>query len=153
MMLDNLITKRNAMQQRFSETAPSPAEIWAFQELLYRIQVLETFKVFCQTAPCGTDVNIIMPHYKMVDAYIQHLSLERQFGKRVDEATQKQRQTALGSLQAIVGDYRRRFQSFRPTSAELYGNDIANIIKTVIPAWVVHRNCYVSLEIEEEESV
>jgi len=149
MMLDNLISQKEVMQKHFCENAPGPDEIWAYQELLYRIHVLETLKMLCQTAPCCTDVQMIIPHYHMVDAYIRHLSLERQFGKPRDDAHQKQRQTALASLNTIIGDYRRRFKSFKPASAELYGTEITKVICTVIAAWITHRNCYINLAIEE----
>ena len=41
-----------------------------YQELLYRIQVLETCQMLCKTAPVTTDTRELVGHYQLVDAVL-----------------------------------------------------------------------------------
>jgi len=89
---------------------------------------------------------------QMVDSYIRHLSLERQFGKTTDDKVSKQRETALSSLQSVIADYRRRFQSFSLTSDELYGAEIRKVLQNIAVVWSKHRNCYIDLTKIDKEA-
>lgn len=53
-----------------------------YQELLYRIQVLETCQMLCKTAPVTTDTRELVGHYQMVDAVLFCAGREHAFGTR-----------------------------------------------------------------------
>ncbi|MCL2343184.1 MAG: hypothetical protein FWC62_04700 [Firmicutes bacterium] len=146
-MLEKLKTQRDALlaQMETGEIPVQPKHLWAYQELLYRIEVFEVMQMFHRSAPCTTDTKVLCGHYQMVDAYVHHITLERQYGKPADENQQKNRQAAIDSLQKVNEDYRRRFSSFRPSTAELYGKEIGNMIQCVLVAWLQYRNCYVDV--------
>ncbi|MCL2343223.1 MAG: hypothetical protein FWC62_04915 [Firmicutes bacterium] len=101
--------------------------------------------MFHRSAPQTTDPKALCGHYRMMDAYIHHLSAERQYGKPADDIQKQNRQTALGNLQKVIADYQKRFASFRPTTAELYGTEVGAVIQSVLIVWVQHRNCYVDI--------
>jgi hypothetical protein len=146
--LEKLQAQRAALDAQASLT---PVQLWLLQELVYRIGVFECCKAFQLSAPNTTDAAILGPHYKLVDAYIHHLAQERQFGKPADQAQQKQRETALASLNKVIGDYQRRFQSYRPGTPEQYAADIGRALQTALPAWMQHRNCYIDVKKEMEQ--
>lgn len=52
----------------------------AHQEVLYRINVLETCMNFCKTAPVTPDMRVLTYHYQLTDAFIQCMLLERRLG-------------------------------------------------------------------------
>lgn len=145
-MLEKLRKQRDNLLEEFNESTPPPTpdQLWVYQELLYRIEVIEVCQMFHRSAPCTTDLQMLCAHYQMVDAYIHHMSIERQYGQPDD--TQKQnRQTAANNLQRVIADYQMRFASFRPTTPELYGSEISNVIQSVLIVWIQHRNCYVDI--------
>jgi len=146
-MLEKLKVQRDTLlaQIESGETAVTAKHLWLYQELLYRIEVFEVLQMLHRTAPCTTDTKILCPHYKTLDAYIHHISVERQYGKPADENDKKNRQTAIESLQKVIQDYQRKFSSFRPTTAELYGKNTGELVKCVLVAWLQHRNCYVDI--------
>ena len=61
------------------------SEMLGYQEVLYRIEVLEACKMFSKTAPVTTEMKPLVTHYQMVDAYLQCLSRERRIGMPADE--------------------------------------------------------------------
>ena len=150
-MLEKLKGQRDTLLATLAETAATSAHLWTYQELLYRIEVLEVFQMFHRTAPCTTDAKVLCGHYQMVDAYIHHLSMERQYGKPADDIQKKHRETALGNLGKVIADYRKRMNSFRATTAEAYGKEVGAIIQNVVIVWVQHRCCYVDVNKMMEE--
>jgi hypothetical protein len=92
-----------------------------------------------------TDMRALCAHYLMLDAFVHHTAAERPFGKPADETEQKNRETAQNNLQKIIEAYKKRFSSFRPTTAELYGKEVGNLVQTVLVAWIQRRNCYVDI--------
>jgi len=156
-MLEKLRAQKAALEAQTEESALTPEQLWLFQELNYRIEAFESCQMFCRSAPRTTETQVLGQHYKLVDAYIRHLSLERQYGKRSNAATtegsnddtQKQhREAALGNLNRVIEDYRRRFKSYRPGTAEQYATDIGQALHNVLIAWTQHRQCYVDINKE-----
>jgi len=128
---------------------PGPAEIWHQQELLYRIGVLDTAKMFGKTAPQSADPKDLCWHYQMMDAFFQSLTCERRYGLGADENLKKQRETAHGNLLQVIQDYKKRLGSFTPGSdAGYYKKTITNVIQTVLPVWIQYRQTYVEIEKE-----
>jgi len=128
---------------------PAPAQIWVQQETIYRIEVLETCQMFAKTAPQSVDAQVLMPHYQMVDAYMQNLTLERRYGMSVNDVIKKQRETAYNNLLRVIQDYRARFGSFSPGGdTGCYRKTIANVIQTILPVWIQYRQTFIEINRE-----
>ncbi len=133
------------------ETVPEPPRLWWYQELVYRISVLEVLKCFTVAAPFTNDMKSLIPHYQVVNGYIEHIRKERA-SMSSDPERLKQQQTALSTLSAVITDYRTRYKSYAPKSPEQYGRDITRTVAAVLPAWVQYRNTLVEIKIEEASS-
>lgn len=116
-----------------------------YQELLYRIEVLETCQMLCKTAPVTTDLKVLAGHYQLVDAYMQCLGTERRFGTPGDDRQKASRRTAAEAMGKTVADCRKRFSSFRPSGQEQYKRNISTLINTVLPVWLQMRNAYTKI--------
>lgn len=116
-----------------------------YQELLYRINVLESCMTFCRTAPVTADLHRMSYHYQLLDAFLSCLLQERRIGLPGDEKVKMQRDTAYNNFQTVVNTFRRKFQSFAPSAQDEYRNTIAAMISTILPVWMSYRNTYVSL--------
>ena len=121
-------------------------QLLQYQELLYRIDVLESCLAFVRTAPTTADHRIVGYHYRVMDGFLTCLLQERHLGPASDEKLKKQRETALSNLQTVVFTFRKKFQSFAPTSPEAYRNEIQTMINTILPEWISFRNTYVALQ-------
>ena len=106
-------------------------KVLVYQEILYRIDVLESCQLFVKTAPVTTDTKVLAYHYQMWDVYIYHMLTDHKFGQ-------------------VVNNCRKQFSSFKPTTAELYKQSINTLITTVLPAWVQYRETYISLKEEQK---
>jgi hypothetical protein len=138
-------------KESYAETIPGPAQLWNFQELLYRIEVLEVFQQFKNAAPFSTDKKVLVPHYMVVNTYVENLKKERDLPAASNPEIQKQRETALVSLCSVVDDYRKRYASYKPKSPEQYQKDIGQTIGTVLPAWIQYRNTINEIKLTEEK--
>ena len=98
----------------------SVQELLVYQELLYRIQILETCQSLCKTAPVSTDMKELLGHYQLVDAVLHCAAKERKFGAPADEKSKAQRKTAGENLEKIAVDCRKRFSSFRASTPDQY---------------------------------
>lgn len=127
----------------------STEDIWVFQELLYRIEVLQVCQTLLMDAPVGKEMSSMFCHYQLTDAYIENLKLERRLGLHADQEIQKQRDTALQNLCRIANDYRKRFSSFSPAKEDQYKAEIGKVIKTFLPAWISYRNKYINITSKE----
>lgn len=122
-----------------------------YQELLYRIQVLETCQMLCKTAPVTTDTRELVGHYQLVDAVLFCAGKEHAFGIPVQEQDKAQRKAAGENLAKIVADCRKRFSSFQAKSPEQYRQSISAMVGTVLVAWVQLRNTYVPIGEEAKQ--
>lgn len=133
-------------QQLLTKMAEGPFvgdQLLGYQELLYRISVLESCMTLVKTAPVGTDLMAMSFHYQVVDALFTCLLQERQFGIPADEKLKGQRTTALSNLQVVITSFRKQFQSFMPTSPEAYRDTVSKMINTILPAWLQYRFTYI----------
>ena len=118
-------------------------ELLGYQELLYRISVLESCMNFVKTAPVTDDTKAMCYHYQVVEALAASLLTERQYGVPADEKLRNQRATAQGNLQTVVNSFRKQFQSFKPTNPESYRAAITKMINTILPAWLQYRQTFI----------
>lgn len=126
-------------------------QAWIYQELLYRMEVLQVCQMFSVIAPIGNDMSEMFTHYQMVDGYFETLKCERHNGLAASEEEQKQRDTAHQNLCRVVSDYRKRFSSFTPGNQEQYKNEIRKTISTFLPAWMQTRNTYINIKTKEAQ--
>ena len=144
-VLEKYCKQRENMNAEIAQGAFTVEKLLVFQELLYRINVLETCMNFCKTAPVTPDLRALTDHYQLLDAFIQCMLLERRLGPVGDESVKSQRDTGFANLENVVASFRKQFASFAPTAPDAYRNAIHNMVGTILPAWVAYRNTYVNL--------
>ena len=116
-----------------------------YQELLYRIQVLETCKMLCKVAPITTNMNDLLLHYQLTDTLLSCMAEERHMGFPADDKGKAQRKTAVENFHRVLTDFRKRFSSFRAEKPEQYQQAISAMMNTVLPVWIQMRNTYVPI--------
>ena len=104
--LDMYYQNKQQLNAIIAEHKLTMDQLLGYQELLYRISILESCMNFVKTAPVTADVSAMSYHYKIVDALFTCLLQERQFGIPADEKLKKQRATALGNLQTVITSFR-----------------------------------------------
>jgi len=145
-VLERYYGQKKELNERIKKKEPVQDIIFFYPELLYRLQVIETFQMFQNTAPVTQEAPILLRHYQMFDAFSQWLLKERQFPQSKDEKIQKRRETAYGSFVKVVQDYRKRFSSFAPSSEEQYKKEIINVISVVMPVWFQYRATLINID-------
>ena len=137
----------NQMKQQLSakiaDGTMTGDQLLGYQELLYRISVLESCMNFVKTAPVTNDMKVMSFHYQVVEALFTCLIQERQFGVPANDALKKQRDTALSNLQTVVNSFRKQFQSFKPATPEEYRAAVTKMVNTILPAWLQYRFTYI----------
>ena len=113
--LDLYYQNKQQLNARISENKLTMDQLLGYQELLYRISILESCMNFVKTAPVTADVSAMSYHYKIVDALFTCLLQERQFGIPADEKLKKQRATALSNLQAVITSFRNHVMEIHYT--------------------------------------
>lgn len=145
-VLENYLSQRKWVEGEMAQAQVTPAHVWWYTELIYRISVLETCQMLCRTAPISVEVKVLLGHYQMVDAYIKCMVSERAYGPDRGPDTQKERDAAQANLERVVQDYRKRFSSFAPSAPDFYGKELSKVVNTVLPAWLQFRNTFVPLK-------
>lgn len=141
--LEQYYQMRQQLDGRIAAGKIDTPKLLGYQELLYRISVLESCMNFIKTTPVSTDLKILGEHYKVVEAFFTSLTQERQFGLPADERLRNQRATALSNLQTVVNCFRKQFQSYNAQSAEVYRESITKMVNTILPAWLQYRYTYI----------
>lgn len=150
--LNDYMKLREDFRKRIEEGDFEPKEMLIFQELNYRIEVLETLQSFCKTAPITVDTGIIGYHHQLVLAFVKRIASERQLGERSDQEGAKRRETAQHSLEKVVDDCCKRFAAFRAESQGQYQKALGTFINTILPVWLQYRSSYVDVKIPDMES-
>ncbi len=145
-VLANYQSLRGQVEEKMRGADITSEMLWWYGELVYRIGVLETLQVYNNSAPPVMELPPLQGHYRMLDAYIQSLTLDRRYGPNRGPDTQKERDAASQSLDRIVQDYRRRFSSFAPATPESYWEEVTRVIRAVLPAWLQVRDTFVPLK-------
>ena len=144
-VLEKYCKQRENMNAEIAQGNFTVEKLLVYQELLYRINVLETCMNFCKTAPVTPDLRALTDHYQLLDAFIQCMLLERRLGPAGDESVKKQRETGFANLENVVATFRKQFASFMATAPDSYRNTISSMVTTILPAWLAYRNTYVNV--------
>ena len=143
--LEKYYGMKESMNAAIAQGKQPVEHLLAHQEVLYRINVLETCMNFCKTAPVTPDMRVLTYHYQLTDAFIQCMLLERRLGPAGDEGIKTKRDTAFANMQNVVASCRKKFSSFAPNNPDAYRNALGGMINTILPAWMAYRNTYVNL--------
>lgn len=146
-VLENYQTLCLQVGERMQKEPVSADMLWWYGELVFRIGVLETLQAYLNAAPLVMERPRLEFHYKMLDAYVQSITLDRKYGPNRGPDTQKERDTAEQSLTQVVQDYRKRFSSFKPQNEESYRSEVNRVVQTVLPAWLQMRDTFVPLKL------
>ncbi len=144
-ILDQYRERQNEIRSKAAENSLMLEELLTMQELNYRVCVLETFQIFCKSAPITMDTKAMGYHFQMVNAYVNFVLNERRFGPKADADGQKKRETALASFERVVQDGKKRFTSFSAGTNEQYKKSISQYVNTILPVWMQYRNTYINL--------
>lgn len=150
-VLENYRQDMQQLQQQMEQERITSDMLWRYGELVYRIGVLETCRAYSKSAPVTTKEQFLTAHYQMFDAYIQNISLERNYGPMRGQDTEKERNAARANLSRVVGDFRKRFSSFIPSNDATYSEEISKVIKVFMPVWLQMRETFVPLKKEKKE--
>lgn len=116
-----------------------------FQELKYRVEVLETLRMFAATAPITLEGKVMAYHFCFVNVYINFLLDERKAGTKTDENGKKKRETAKKILNDVVEAGRKKFSCYKPNSSDSYKKSIDELFSTVIPVWIQYRDLFIKI--------
>ena len=150
-VLEGYLQDKQTLQQRVLQGGITADMLWQYGELAYRIGVLETCKAYCKSAPVTTDSQYLIKHYHMLDAYIQSLAQERNYGPNRGKDTEKERGAAKQNLSRAIQDYHGRFSSFAPKADTTYGLEVDRVINTIVPVWIQMRETFVPLRPKKED--
>ena len=139
---------QSSLKERMSSDQFTIDQILVLQELSYRISVIETFEIYCKTAPVTSNLMEMAIHYQLVDAHIQYTMTERRFGFKANDKVKKQRETVISTFENIVQDGRKRFSSISNSVPDQYKNDINIYIRVILPVWLQYRNCYINIAMQ-----
>lgn len=143
-LIDKYIAAKKALEEKLAKANSDIQQMVELQELNYRIDVLDTVKLMCITAPISKDGKLLSHHYAHASAYIRFLPKERQFGKADDELKNK-RETANEALQRVIEDGCRRFSSFKAEAEDTYKKLLNEFVSNVLTIWVQYRNTYIKV--------
>lgn len=146
---DYLELRENFRKQIEEGTFPAK-DMLILQELNYRIEILDTLKNFCRTAPISADMRVIGYHHKLVLAFVARIAGERKLGEKADTDTAQRRETAQNTLLQVVEDCSKRFAAFHAESGEQYKNALRAFVDTILPVWLQFRTSYVDIRIANE---
>ena len=144
-LLEQYNAKLGEMNDKIRAGQLPPEEMLVYQELVYRIAVLNTCTAFCAGAPVTMETAKLCCHYQVVAMYIKMLSCERQVGSKTDEDGKKKRGAAKETIDRVMNDGVRRFGSFNPKTDDLYKKTVSEFINAYISVWIQYRNTYINI--------
>ena len=144
-ILAQYVATQNEMLLQVAGNELPMESVVEYQELNYRIDVLNTCKALTVTAPETMDKKKLGYHYQLTDKVLGTLTTEHKFGPAVDEEGKKKREASLSALERVIQDGRRRFQSLNITSNEQYKKLVISFIGSVLNVWIQYRNTYVNI--------
>lgn len=148
-LLENYKLQKDYAAEILKKSKPTLQQVWYYQELTYRINVLEVFQTFLMAAPESAETKRLIPHFQLFEAYILCLMGERKIGRTDNEDLVKQQQTANGNLKQIFDSNKTKFSRYAPRSADQYHTDIETFTNTILPAWVQYRNTLIEISTKE----
>lgn len=131
-----LTEKKNILQKELQKGFV-PAYVRQYNELLYRIEVLENLQMLAVTAPVSKDNQALLAHFTFVQE-----TLNRILNERLAPNPSAESVTGLENLMKLVTSHLDSFKKFNPEPypEDTYRKAIMNIYKTVSNAFILYRN-------------
>lgn len=145
-LIEQYMELQKKIQMEINSGQFQPEKLSVYQELNYRIDVLETMRDFCKAAPVTCDTRMLVTHFRVLDTYIRFLTTERKIGCQTNEDTQKKRDAAYQALSSVVQDYQKRFSGFQVTAPDQYRKSISDTIQAFLCVWLQYRTAYIPIE-------
>lgn len=124
-------------------------ECWLYQELQYRISVMQSLLGFCLAAPVTTSQAEIEQHWGQLRAYLTYLSFERKYKADAVQKIQNDRETAHSSLIKVIKDQMETTMALQVHLPDDYKKQITIVIGTVTPVWVQYRNSFLEISLQK----
>lgn len=126
-------------------------DLLTFQELEYRISVLESIRFWLETAPVTTEIRTLGEHYQVVSSYLELFRQERRHDIVADRQHREKSLTALLALSAVIHEGSEKFSRFYPVDAKSYRNLLIPYVVDVLNRWLFYRNLYIDIPKEVPE--
>ena len=148
-LLQDYVVLKNEIEDRM-EGALAVNYLLDYQELAYRVCVLETLKTFSESVPDVEDEKAIHYYGKALAAYLKGLADAHKFAPKADKETLKKRETALNALCSVCEDAGKKIAAYTPSNRKEYAKDMAKMIKPVTIVWAQYRNTLVAIGSSEK---
>lgn len=144
-LIDQYISAKKDIDKKLTEGKLPVQGLLELQELNYRIDVLDTLKSVCASAPLSTDAKTLCVHYSLASGYIKSFAKDHQIGVKADDELKGKRETSNEALQRVIEDGCKRFSSFKAAANEDYKTALGKFVGNVLTVWVQYRNTYVKI--------
>lgn len=144
-ILADYLARQDELRCKGIDGSMSMEEVVGYQEINYRVNVLETCKALTISAPVTTDAKKMGFHYQLTEAVLGAALTDHKVGPKTDDEGEKKRETAYKAVERVFQDGKRRFRSFKATTKEQYKDTVSNFINTVIQVWIQYRNTFIKI--------
>lgn len=144
-ILADYLARQDEFRCKVLDNSMPLEDMAGYQELNYRVDILESCKALTVSAPITTDVKKMGYHYQLTDAVLGAALTDHQVGPKTDAEGEKKRETAYKSVERVIKDGQRRFRSFKASKKEQYKETVTNYINAVIQVWIQYRNTYINI--------
>ncbi len=149
-LLQDYVMLKNEMENRMGDTTGLKS-LLLYQELGYRVLVLDTLKAFTDTVPDIEDGKAVRSHTKALMNYIQTIPDGNKFAPKVDETGKKARATALETLREVCEDACDNLDEYVPESQENYAKELSKILRPITSVWSQYRDTLIAIVDNGEE--
>lgn len=143
-LLQDYVITKNEMEDRM-EGVTAHNYLLEYQELAYRVCVLQTLKVFTESVPDINDEKAVRYYGKATSAFLRQLPDEHTFAPKVNDDGIKKRETALKALRSACEDACAKLGDYKPSAQDLYSKEVSKMLKPVITIWAQYRDALVPI--------
>ena len=145
-LLDDYYAKRESLSKQLSfGKGLNQEQLYQFNELLYRINVMETLRMLMATAPVTLETRPQSEHFRVFSALVNGLMNERQIAVSGNPKEVEQRKAAHNAFSTMATCCLKSFHSYVPSAADDYRKSIEQTISAVLSSWVPYRDTFVKL--------
>lgn len=148
-LLQDYVVLKNELEDRMDGTL-AVNYLLDYQEVAYRVCVLETLKTFSESVPDAEDEKVINYYGKALAAFLKGLADDHKFAPKANQETLKKRETAAKALCSVCDDVGKKIVAYKPSDRKEYQKDIAKMIKPVTIVWAQYRNTLVAIGCSEK---
>ncbi len=148
------MTIADALRERQNKLTSSLSiyEATIFQEIAYRLSVLDVIARIDAAIPETTERSKCGAHYQFMMSYLHLLVEEHCFVKPSSDKAAEARACAKEMLIKILKDNEQRLMSFMPQEPGDYHKMAKNTLQTVTIAWISYRETFVRILNEKKDN-